>query len=448
MTSIAPSSLEYPAARGTPASPTVSWSAGSRAYFTVLAFVCFYPYPALSLGGRTGLQASQLMTLALVPALLTQPPNRALYAFVLLAAPRICSAFFGVMRPHAPEIEVIPKELISWLIAVSPLLAASRLSRIGAFPTVLTCLSVAVLGHCTLGLYQFYSFSRDEFPFLFLYRNPSFKAMESWSDVYAMYIKRPCGLFPEPSALAAAIAPWLVLLAGILADSNASARLLPGAISRRLAWAATLGGFALLSISRSGLGPIALVATFVAVLVASRERLRALTPGTIAAAIAGTSVFGAGLYYFATSTGENMEARIESSWGIRTLSVVTGLTANTEPLDLMFGVGPGQSTEIVRHILAGVPLSKDQDDIAIWSLSVTYYMESGLFAACAMATLLTMILRAQFRSSARALGLAALGVWTVGVTITTSYPHLSSIWLFLGVLLEWDEIFPLRTSTP
>jgi len=415
---------------------------GTRIYFLMLAFTCFFPYPAVTLGNRTGLQMSQFLTLAMLPACILGKPTRAFYAYVILAVPRAISAFYGVMRPDVPDIEVIPKELISSLLAVCPLLVSTRLYQGLGFRTILVAGSVAVIIHSLIGFYQVYAFSHDEFPLLFLYRNPSFKEMDSWAEVYALYVKRPCGLYPEPSALAASVGPWLVLIAGLLLDPVACARYCPKISPRWIYGLAALVGFVLIALSRSGLTPIILVAVIVAGLAKTRLLIRTLGSGGIVAMGGITAMAVGGILYVVSTVGQDLDARIDSSWGIRTMSIVTGLTANTDPLDVLFGVGPGQSTVIVRKILAGVPLTKGQDDIAIWSLSVTFYMESGLLAAIAMLIVLWMISLAIWRSSSKVLGFASLAVWTFGVTVTTSYPHLSGVWLFLGALLEWDGIFP------
>ena len=49
--------------------------------------------------------------------------------------------------------------------------------------------------------------SKDQFPLLFLYANPSFRSMQEGAEEYVLYNKRPCGLFPEASAMAAEHAP-------------------------------------------------------------------------------------------------------------------------------------------------------------------------------------------------------------------------------------------------
>jgi hypothetical protein len=141
---------------------------------------------------------------------------------------------------------------------------------------------------------------------------------------------------------------------------------------------------------------------------------------------------------------QGFQDRVESSWGLRGISIRAGLTSNSDPASLAFGVGPGQSTPIVRRQLAGVPLPEDQDELAIFSLTVCYYMETGLLGGLAMSAVLVMVLRAVARSSAVLLGMSALATWLVGVAATTSYMPLSAVWLFLGAMLYWDRLFPAR----
>ena len=114
---------------------------------------------------------------------------------------------------------------------------------------MLAAACAAIFVHALIGFYQVRSFSHDEFPLLFLYRNPSFKSMEEWSRVYAVYIKRPCGLFPEPSAMAASLGAWLVLLAGLLLDPSTGKRSAGGG---KFAVIALALGFVLVALSRSG----------------------------------------------------------------------------------------------------------------------------------------------------------------------------------------------------
>jgi hypothetical protein len=308
------------------------------------------------------------------------------------------------------------------------------------FATVLGAASAAILVHATLGLYQVYSFTNDEFPLLFLYRNPSFKSMEEWAPIYALYIKRPCGLFPEPSAMTASLGPWLVLLTGLLLDP-ASGRAI-GWRNRRLAGLAVGGGFLLVALSRSGATFAIMAAVAALCLGKARAWVAAFGLGRLAL-VSGVLLAVVAVVAFAVSQlSGSFEDRVETSWGLRGLSIWAGLTNNADLATLPFGVGPGQSTPIIRQKLAGVPLPNDQEELSVFSLTVSYYMEMGLVGAMAMLAVLATAVRAILRSSAALLGFCALGPWLVGVILTTSYMPLSPIWLFLGALLFWDRLFP------
>lgn len=404
------------------------------------AFACFLPYPALALGSNTGLQISQAMAVAMMPLLCLRAPGRSFRALVVILVPVTLSAFVNLVSGTTLSPDLLPKEGIAIALAVGVLWPAEWVARRALFRQALSAACVALLFHALIGLVQVYGFAHDEFPLLFLYKNPSFKPMESWSDIYARYIKRPCGLFPEPSAMTSSLGPWVVLLAGLLLD---------GRLARSLGWrggrmaASALGlGFVLIALSRSGATFVimASIAVFCAAKAPSWARM--FGPGKLAASalvlLAALAAVGYGTYRLSGS----LDDRIESSWGLRALSIHAGLTANTDPTGLAFGVGPGHSTPVLRRALAWVRLPDDQDDLAVFSLAVCYYMETGFLGALALAAVLCSVLYAIIRSSARLLGVCALCTWLFAVGATTSYIALSPIWLFLAALLAWDSLFP------
>lgn len=435
MTFIAPSPVDAPARVA--ARDRGLWLVG------LFTLACFLPYPAVAIGARTGLQISHVLMALAIPALLLRPPGRTLLALLLILGPVYLSGFVNAMRSATAEADVLPKEALATTLAVCALWPSAWLAERGRFRVALAAAAAATLLHAAVGLIQVESFSRNEFPFVVLYRNPSFKNMEAWADSYARYMKRPCGIFPEPSAMAAGLGPWLVVLAGLsIAPAGGSGGPVSRRRDRRLFAAATAAGVLLLALSRSGAAPAIMAGVAFACLGQLRHRARALKPG----ALLGIGLLLAGalaaVAYIASTVGAGLDERVEASWGLRGLSIVTGLTANTEPLDLIFGVGPGQSTAVVRRLLSWCPLPVGQDDMAVWSLSVAYYMETGLIGAAAIGAVLLMAVRSVARSSAAALGLGALLAWVVGVAFATSYMPLSSVWLFLGALLNWDSIFP------
>lgn len=408
-------------------------------YVSAFTLACFLPYPALSIGSSNGLQISQAMTLLAVPVLAARAPGRPLVALVALLTPVFASALFNTMRTSTPEPEVLLKEAVSLSLALVVLWPGGWLARRDRFRAAMGLAAVAIVGHALLGLYQVYAFSHEEFPLLWLYRNPSFKEMESWSDLYARYIKRPCGLFPEPSAMASALGPWLAVLTGRLAGSATGMPARDG--TRWLTFAAVAAGTGLLVLSRSGAVLAVMLGAFVTLAgrpwpFADRRQQWLFWGG---AALAAPLVL-AGLAVYQFSSG--LDQRIESSWGLRSKSIVEALTANREPVDLLTGVGAGQSPTIIRRAMNGVPRPKDQDDMAVFSLAACYYMENGLIGAAALLGVLVAAVRAVYRSSARALGAGGLIAWIVAVTVTTSYMALPSVWLFLAAALSWDSIFP------
>jgi hypothetical protein len=309
---------------------------------------------------------------------------------------------------------------------------------------VLKAAAFAILVHSLIGFYQIYSFRNEEFPLLFLYKNPSFRSLEEWSPVYARYIKRPCGLFPEPSAMAASLGPWLVLLTGFILDPVQA---------KRLGWrsgkgaAAVACGFVLLPLSRSGCTFAIMAAVMVLCVAKFRGQFTSFGVGKLLSLTA-VLLGGIGVLAYAISgLSQGYEERIASSWGVRGMSIQAGLTSNIELGSLAFGVGPGQSPPIIGRKLAGVPLTEDEGTLAIFSLTVCYYMETGLIGACAMLAVLMIALRAIVRSSAVLLGLCSLATWIVGVGAATSYMSLSAIWFYLGLMLCWDRLFPSPAGT-
>ena len=67
----------------------------------LFAFAYFFPYPALAIGGNTGLQVSQVAALAAIPFLVARPPGRSFWAMLLLLGP----VFVSILSPFPLEID-------------------------------------------------------------------------------------------------------------------------------------------------------------------------------------------------------------------------------------------------------------------------------------------------------------------------------------------------------
>jgi hypothetical protein len=421
-----------------PARQEWSWAAW------LFAFACFFPYPALAVGGNTGLQVSQAAALAAILFLVARPPGQSFRAILLLLSPVFVSMFLNHMFADVPSPDALVKQSIAIALAVLVIWPADWLADRDLFREVLAAAGAAIVLHSLIGLYQLYSFSKNQFPLLFLYVNPSFGSLE-WAEGYAIYNPRPFGLFPEPSAMAAALGPWIVLLAGLLLD--------PG-LRRRLGWRRAWPvvppvacGCLLLALSESG-STFALMAALLVICARKVWRMVHAPPRPsqlVMVALVLLSVASV-LGYAISQLGSDLTGRIDSSWGLRAASIRMGLTLTSDPLNLAVGVGPGQSSPIIMSHWSGPPIPKIQGDVAIWSVAACYYAETGLLGAAALLAVLGMAVGAIARSSAVLLGLCALGSWLVGVVVTTSYCALSPVWLFLGVVLSWDRLFPRAAS--
>src|SRR5438874_6721278 len=89
-----------------------------RAAARLFAFSCFFPYPALAIGGSNGLQLSQALALAGVPLLCGLAPGRPLRALLLILTPIYLSALINSMLERIPATDLLPKESAALTLAL------------------------------------------------------------------------------------------------------------------------------------------------------------------------------------------------------------------------------------------------------------------------------------------------------------------------------------------
>lgn len=403
-------------------------------YCAALAFFCFLPYPAYAVGNATALQVGNLMVLLLaLPAVLVSWRRRPYWVFPLIMAPLCVSALKAAVAGH-DELDVALKGLLVWGLSAMTVLAAQLCAPRHALQ-MLTGIAAACLLHAFVGLWQVHAFSQGEFPLVGIYVNPAFLSVQDNASVIARYVQRPFGLFPEPSAMSASLAPWVLIL---LALSLGLLRLRDpaGPRHRLLFGAAALGGLGLIIVSRSGhaaptcLAVVGLVAAWFV-----RARATAKTFGAVLV------VFGlflpVVLFLAARSVGDRLGGKTafgNSSWGERADSLRIGFRLVTEsdlPTNL-FGMGVGLSSPALKDV-AGID--------AVFSVLLTYVFETGVLGALAAALVGFALLRVWAASRyATAFALVA-AVWLVGVTVITSYEVLLPIWMTLGWLTVWHEVF-------
>jgi hypothetical protein len=423
----------------------------STAAVFLFAFICFLPNPGLPIGTNTGLQAAQIVAVLSLPVVLALGlPKRQTLTVLLLILPVLLSGFLVVVTDRAVSNEVAFNSIAAMVLVLVVLLPAGKMVHERYTVPLLSGVAWAIVLNAVVGLYQAYWFARDQAPLVGLYQNPSFtNFIDNDPELYALYVKRPFGLFPEPSAMAASIGPWLILIAGLLLYSELRQGMTRGTLVQLLL--ALVCGVGLILMSRSGFAIWLLAGLVLVMLPYLKDRVvRLYQPGSLIVLMALVLVGATIVALSFTLIGSRLDIQENSSWSARLASIVwVPIYLGTGLSNMLYGVGPGQSNLI---LLFSGPFDLPSASFgglavtAVWSVVLTYVLETGLLGALALALVLIMILLAIVRSSARLVGFSCLAVWLAGVVVTTSYLSLLPIWLFLGVLLGWNRIFQLRAT--
>ena len=398
-----------------------------------LGFFSFMPYPAIGVGNSSAIQAGNLLVPAMAAgALFVSWKRRPFWVFPLLVAP-LCASALKVSVTGETGLETCLKALAVWGLSCMTVLAAQLYVQRYALH-LLAGIALATLVHVAVGLVQLYSFSQGEFPLAWLYVNPSFLSVQDNAATIARYVRRPFGVFPEPSAMSASLGPWVVFF---FALTCGSVRLWqrPAAWQRVLFAAASVGGLGLIIASRSG--HAAFVAAAVVVFAAVWFVRARATPGAYAAVVTVFVLFvPVVLYFAAVSLGDRLGGKSalgNSSWAERASSLKAGLDliASSDPPTVVFGTGVG---------LASPALQAKRGLDAVFSVLLTYVFETGLLGALVVAWVGYYLLRVWAASRYDLTFIAVTLVWLVGVTLITSYEQLLPLWLTLGFLTIWPGV--------
>ena len=86
---------------------------------------------------------------------------------------------------------------------------------------------------------------------------------------------------------------------------------------------------------------------------------------------------------------------------------------------------------------------------AVFSVLLTYVYETGLIGLLAVCAIGIYLLARVWKATGLNLAFAAItGVWLVGITVTTSYEQLLSLWMVLGWLIVWPEVCQAPLAVP
>ena len=398
-----------------------------------LGFFGLMPYPAVAVGKYTALQVGDFLVLVLAaPVLFMSWRRRPFWVFPLLMAPLCVSALKAAVAGQ-DGLDLCLKSLTVWGVSLVAIVAVQLCApRYGG--ELLGGVAAAVLVHAGVGLWQLYSFSQGKLPLVDLYVNPSFLSVQDNATTIARYVQRPFGLFPEPSAMAASLAPWVLILFS-LSFELIELKSPIGRIRRVLFGGSALAGLGLIIVSRSGhaattsLGIVALVAVW---FVRARANSRTF--------LAVVAVFGVFLpivvFLAAESMGERLGGKTafgNSSWGERADSLMNGfeLVASSGMPTHLFGIGVGLMSPAIT---AATGLS------AVFSVLLTYLFETGVVGGIAVAWVGYFLLGVWGASRFDITFALVAVVWLAGITVITSYEQLLPLWMTLGWLTVWPQV--------
>jgi hypothetical protein len=408
----------------------------------LLSFSAFFAFPALAVGRTTAITIPVVLggVLTLLWARRLRPPEWSPYAWLL--GPAVLSGALVLVAGVALAPDVVPKSVIALAMPLVVVIPARRLLRAGHGEPFVLGAAAAILVHAALGAYQSWAFDRGEFPFVALMRtNPAMSLLTEDVATYVEYVKRPFGLFAEPSAMAACLGPWLVIVtAALFAPAPADAPARSRGRTALLA-AALAAGLALVVASKSGLSAVVVAGTAAAALAAALGgRRRTLARG--AALVLSGAVAVAALFWIERNAGERFDLGQNDSWQARLDSLRLALRWLGDSADagarFAIGLGPGQSYPAVHATAVKYQVGGGVE--AVWSVGLNYAVETGLLGLCAIVALVAAGARSIWRSPARIAGAACAAVWLTAVFVATSYAGQPALWTALAALLSWREV--------
>lgn len=393
-------------------------SAGLSRCVAGYVFIAFFPYPAvLAIGSTVGLPMALLVSLPLLPFLILRMGKMGLFYIAITTSALISLSVHSIFR--GGEYPGGLAVTLALVMAFSPAVVVMAARRVLRYEHLMVAVAAATLIHAGVGFMQLVEFPHGRFPLVDLFWNPSFADVGSISTEYALYVNRPMGLFPEPSAAAASLGPWIILLAGHMRSVGRGA-------TKGLIVAAVILGTALLWMGQSVLLIFFLPLLVTAVLVPNvpehvRGKLstRGVAAGFVLAASA--SMFA---YRFGASDGRlNVDANVSSRFRLEGLDAALTLWLG-RGFELFWGVGPGQGGSRVSEVMG--------TSSSVHSVVLGQIVEFGLIAALAWVVLASALWRKNRQSSSR---LAVL-CWFIAVVAATGYSALAPIWVFLGFMMN------------
>jgi hypothetical protein len=399
----------------------------------LLSFSAFFVFPAiLRLGPTVGLAIPYVLAAILVAMWLPRLTVSDCRPFAWMMIPLMLSAAYALLAGNVRAPDVIPKVVLLYAMAFLVTMPTLHLLRAGYGEHLILGAALAIIVHAALGAYQLLAFDRGEFPFAeLMMTNPSLALLAESPESYVAYVRRPFGLFAEPSAMAACVGPWLVVVSTALFTRPRDEG---SGWNRAILAVALASGLGLVVVSQSGLAvPIAAGAAAPAVLAAFSAHRGVLTRA--AALVISVAIVSATTAWLMNNAADRFRLAENESWRARLASLEVGARAVTTNDSFLLGAGPGQALRS-RQARDRAP----SEVTAVWSIALNYAIETGVLGLIAMLVLGASMARSIARSRAWFAGLACAGVWVAGVGLGTSYAQQPALWTAMAMLLSWRVV--------
>lgn len=398
------------------------WIARLTLLFSVL------PYVAIPMGRNTNLPLSSVLAVWLIVRGV-RDRRILLMALVITLTPLVADfvRMFFVAEPWSQS------GMITWIIASVPVVGAG-VAALVLREEVIPWLSAPLAASSLIAIIQKYVFlDHGVVPWLWVYGAPGYASVRELADTIAIYVRRPFGLFPEPSFMAGSLS----LVAFALLISLHLFRRRPGPIEVL----AVASSIVVIAISGSGTAVVAVGLLAIAVLVPLLRRHALIAVVLLPAALVGAA-------FSANAVLDQRGSSVNYSWVDRLASIqAAGRLLATEANFFLLGVGRGNSSPF---FLSGrVPV----EDFThynvlpdIYSVLGRVLLENGvIFGFIILVPLSVWIARAPGRHRVD-LGLGALVVWLVAGGLAISYD--TAFWLFGLPGLLWGiravTLYPIK----
>jgi len=377
----------------------------------------------LPIGTAAGLQMAHLMILVLLPFTLANIAHtpRAWALYGILATPQLVSLLANGLQPT--DINASLASLFA-LLAIPVTAVVFRTSARVMFAGI----ALVFLFHGSVGLLQVWKFSNEQFPIHWIYINPAFQEFTmEWLHIYARYVQRPFGVFPEPSSLLASVSPWVVLAIGSIGFKQSPVLIADQAMMRRFVWFAY--GTLLITMILSASGALLFFALGAGcILVSVIGQMSRQKPGKafgliVASVVALLALAGS---LIVRAQGELVQSR--GSWNERfsSLEGAFDILKIAEPSSLWLGHGAGQVAGLIER-------STSLDAVQSWVLSNV--VANGLLGLLALIVVAGIIIHAIAQTDRPWLWSVTTATWLTGPAVVTAYQDLIGIWGFIALPL-------------